>query len=97
MTVVAGIFGLEYSTVLFPCRCPALLVVGDTSPAVEAVVSFTPASRRHKKLWEMFAAQLSINVLLMLPQVECNSRLNPTKTTLLKVKMTYLMTFHVCF
>uniref|UniRef100_A0A3B4BGW3 Uncharacterized protein n=1 Tax=Periophthalmus magnuspinnatus TaxID=409849 RepID=A0A3B4BGW3_9GOBI len=35
--------------------CPALLVVGDTSPAVEAVV-------------------------------ECNSRLNPTKTTLLKVK-----------
>ncbi|KAG9332584.1 hypothetical protein JZ751_014682 [Albula glossodonta] len=34
-------------------RCPALLVVGDTSPAVEAVV-------------------------------ECNSRLNPTKTTLLK-------------
>lgn len=35
-------------------RCPALLVVGDTSPAVDAVV-------------------------------ECNSRLNPTKTTLLKV------------
>ncbi|XP_036415383.1 protein NDRG3a isoform X1 [Colossoma macropomum] len=35
-------------------RCPALLVVGDTSPAVEAVV-------------------------------ECNSRLNPTKTTLLKM------------
>ncbi|XP_072521503.1 protein NDRG3a isoform X2 [Salminus brasiliensis] len=34
--------------------CPALLVVGDTSPAVEAVV-------------------------------ECNSRLNPTKTTLLKM------------
>uniref|UniRef100_A0A3B3RX06 Protein NDRG2 n=1 Tax=Paramormyrops kingsleyae TaxID=1676925 RepID=A0A3B3RX06_9TELE len=34
--------------------CPALLVVGDSSPAVEAVV-------------------------------ECNSRLNPTKTTLLKV------------
>ncbi|CAF87343.1 unnamed protein product, partial [Tetraodon nigroviridis] len=36
-------------------QCPALLVVGDTSPAVEAVV------------------------------MECNSRLNPTKTTLLKV------------
>ncbi|XP_077437552.1 protein NDRG3-like isoform X2 [Vanacampus margaritifer] len=35
-------------------RCPALLVVGDTSPAVDAVV-------------------------------ECNSRLNPTKTTLLKM------------
>ncbi|XP_023652446.2 protein NDRG3-like isoform X2 [Paramormyrops kingsleyae] len=34
--------------------CPALLVVGDSSPAVEAVV-------------------------------ECNSRLNPTKTTLLKM------------
>ncbi|KAG7477938.1 hypothetical protein MATL_G00074870 [Megalops atlanticus] len=34
--------------------CPALLVVGDTSPAVEAVV-------------------------------ECNSRLNPSKTTLLKM------------
>ncbi|XP_072773142.1 protein NDRG3 isoform X6 [Taeniopygia guttata] len=35
-------------------RCPALLVVGDNSPAVEAVV-------------------------------ECNSRLDPTKTTLLKM------------
>ncbi|XP_009294965.1 protein NDRG3b isoform X4 [Danio rerio] len=35
-------------------KCPALLIVGDTSPAVEAVV-------------------------------ECNSRLNPTKTTLLKM------------
>ncbi|KAM8830581.1 LOW QUALITY PROTEIN: protein NDRG3-like [Synchiropus picturatus] len=35
-------------------RCPALLVVGDTSPAVDAVV-------------------------------ECNSRLNPIKTTLLKM------------
>ncbi|KAJ8257840.1 hypothetical protein GJAV_G00190300 [Gymnothorax javanicus] len=35
-------------------KCPTLLVVGDTSPAVEAVV-------------------------------ECNSRLNPTKTTLLKM------------
>ncbi|XP_042197611.1 protein NDRG3 isoform X3 [Callorhinchus milii] len=35
-------------------QCPALLVVGDTSPAVDAVV-------------------------------ECNSRLNPTKTTLLKM------------
>uniref|UniRef100_A0A8C8E187 NDRG family member 3 n=1 Tax=Oryzias sinensis TaxID=183150 RepID=A0A8C8E187_9TELE len=35
-------------------RCPALLVVGDTSPAVDAVV-------------------------------ECNSRMNPTKTTLLKM------------
>ncbi|KAI4877244.1 hypothetical protein NFI96_014300, partial [Prochilodus magdalenae] len=36
-------------------KCPALLIVGDTSPAVEAVV-------------------------------ECNSRLNPTKTTLLKAR-----------
>ncbi|XP_026879914.2 protein NDRG3b isoform X2 [Electrophorus electricus] len=35
-------------------KCPVLLVVGDTSPAVEAVV-------------------------------ECNSRLNPTRTTLLKM------------
>uniref|UniRef100_A0AAR2L3Z5 Protein NDRG3 n=1 Tax=Pygocentrus nattereri TaxID=42514 RepID=A0AAR2L3Z5_PYGNA len=35
-------------------KCPVLLIVGDTSPAVEAVV-------------------------------ECNSRLNPTKTTLLKM------------
>uniref|UniRef100_A0A3P9LSN0 Uncharacterized protein n=1 Tax=Oryzias latipes TaxID=8090 RepID=A0A3P9LSN0_ORYLA len=35
-------------------RCPALLVVGDTSPAVDVVV-------------------------------ECNSRMNPTKTTLLKM------------
>uniref|UniRef100_A0A3P8RT41 Uncharacterized protein n=1 Tax=Amphiprion percula TaxID=161767 RepID=A0A3P8RT41_AMPPE len=35
-------------------RCPALLVVGDTSPAVDAVV-------------------------------ECNSRMNPTKTSLLKM------------
>lgn len=36
------------------CRCSTLLVVGDNSPAVEAVV-------------------------------DCNSKLNPTKTTLLKV------------
>uniref|UniRef100_A0AAQ4RTX3 Ndrg family member 3a n=1 Tax=Gasterosteus aculeatus aculeatus TaxID=481459 RepID=A0AAQ4RTX3_GASAC len=44
-----------FKPLLFPPRsCPALLVVGDTSPAVEAVV-------------------------------ECNSRLNPTKTTLLKM------------
>ncbi|KAF1391077.1 hypothetical protein PFLUV_G00064850 [Perca fluviatilis] len=40
---------------ILSCRwCPALLVVGDTSPAVDVVV-------------------------------ECNSRLNPTKTTLLKM------------
>uniref|UniRef100_A0A674NEL7 Uncharacterized protein n=1 Tax=Takifugu rubripes TaxID=31033 RepID=A0A674NEL7_TAKRU len=43
--------GLFYSSYE---RCPTLLVVGDTSPAVDAVV-------------------------------ECNSRLNPTKTTLLKM------------
>uniref|UniRef100_A0A8C9R1R4 Protein NDRG2 n=1 Tax=Scleropages formosus TaxID=113540 RepID=A0A8C9R1R4_SCLFO len=46
--------GLNENTVK-TLTCPALLVVGDTSPAVEAVV-------------------------------ECNSRLNPMKTTLLKVK-----------
>uniref|UniRef100_A0A8C6M819 Protein NDRG2 n=1 Tax=Nothobranchius furzeri TaxID=105023 RepID=A0A8C6M819_NOTFU len=45
------IVGLNEDTVN---TCPALLVVGDTSPAVDAVV-------------------------------ECNSRLNPTKTTLLKM------------
>ncbi|KAM9351405.1 protein NDRG3-like [Symphorus nematophorus] len=45
--------GLNENTVT-TLRCPALLVVGDTSPAVDAVV-------------------------------ECNSRLNPTKTTLLKM------------
>uniref|UniRef100_A0AAV2M660 SH2 domain-containing protein n=1 Tax=Knipowitschia caucasica TaxID=637954 RepID=A0AAV2M660_KNICA len=47
------IVGLNEHTVN-TLTCPALLVVGDTSPAVEAVV-------------------------------ECNSRLNPTKTTLLKM------------
>ncbi|XP_069383716.1 protein NDRG3-like isoform X1 [Paralichthys olivaceus] len=47
------VVGLNESTVV-TLRCPALLVVGDTSPAVDAVV-------------------------------ECNSRLNPTKTTLLKM------------
>uniref|UniRef100_A0A3Q2PV42 Ndrg family member 3a n=1 Tax=Fundulus heteroclitus TaxID=8078 RepID=A0A3Q2PV42_FUNHE len=47
------IVGLNEDTVN-TLTCPALLVVGDTSPAVEAVV-------------------------------ECNSRLNPTKTTLLKM------------
>uniref|UniRef100_A0A8C5GFQ3 Protein NDRG3 n=1 Tax=Gouania willdenowi TaxID=441366 RepID=A0A8C5GFQ3_GOUWI len=47
------IVGLNEDTVK-TLTCPALLVVGDTSPAVEAVV-------------------------------ECNSRLNPTKTTLLKM------------
>uniref|UniRef100_A0A673H6V9 Protein NDRG2 n=1 Tax=Sinocyclocheilus rhinocerous TaxID=307959 RepID=A0A673H6V9_9TELE len=45
--------GLNENTVK-TLTCPSLLVVGDTSPAVEAVV-------------------------------ECNSRLNPTKTTLLKM------------
>ncbi|AWP09982.1 putative protein NDRG3-like isoform 2 [Scophthalmus maximus] len=45
--------GLNETTVT-TLRCPALLVVGDTSPAVDVVV-------------------------------ECNSRLNPTKTTLLKM------------
>ncbi|XP_033485539.1 protein NDRG3-like isoform X1 [Epinephelus lanceolatus] len=45
--------GLNENTVT-TLRCPALLVVGDTSPAVDVVV-------------------------------ECNSRLNPTKTTLLKM------------
>ncbi|KAM8863121.1 protein NDRG3-like isoform 4-T8 [Spinachia spinachia] len=44
--------GLNESAVI-TLRCPSLLVVGDTSPAVDVVV-------------------------------ECNSRLNPTKTTLLK-------------
>lgn len=45
--------GLNENTVN-TLRCPSLLVVGDTSPAVDTVV-------------------------------ECNSRLNPTKTTLLKM------------
>ncbi|KAM8755141.1 protein NDRG3-like isoform X1 [Sparus aurata] len=45
--------GLNENTVI-TLRCPTLLVVGDTSPAVDVVV-------------------------------ECNSRLNPTKTTLLKM------------
>uniref|UniRef100_A0A8C2WUZ8 Protein NDRG2 n=1 Tax=Cyclopterus lumpus TaxID=8103 RepID=A0A8C2WUZ8_CYCLU len=45
--------GLNENTVT-TLRCPSLLVVGDTSPAVDVVV-------------------------------ECNSRLNPTKTTLLKM------------
>uniref|UniRef100_A0A3Q0RCE8 Uncharacterized protein n=1 Tax=Amphilophus citrinellus TaxID=61819 RepID=A0A3Q0RCE8_AMPCI len=44
-------------------RCPALLVVGDSSPAVDAVV-------------------------------ECNSRMNPTKTTLLKVPILWVFFFH---
>ncbi|XP_027000706.1 protein NDRG3b isoform X2 [Tachysurus fulvidraco] len=47
------VIGLNEETVN-TLKCPALLIVGDTSPAVEAVV-------------------------------ECNSRLNPTKTTLLKM------------
>ncbi|XP_031422392.1 protein NDRG3b isoform X2 [Clupea harengus] len=45
--------GLNEETVI-TLKCPSLLVVGDTSPAVDTVV-------------------------------ECNSRLNPTKTTLLKM------------
>uniref|UniRef100_A0A3B4XAD6 Protein NDRG2 n=1 Tax=Seriola lalandi dorsalis TaxID=1841481 RepID=A0A3B4XAD6_SERLL len=47
------VFGVNENTVT-TLSCPALLVVGDTSPAVDVVV-------------------------------ECNARLNPTKTTLLKV------------
>lgn len=46
----------EYLQLLFfTHRCPALLVVGDTSPAVEAVVSDTPSSQELKQLWEAFA------------------------------------------
>uniref|UniRef100_A0A8C2BKK8 Ndrg family member 3a n=1 Tax=Cyprinus carpio TaxID=7962 RepID=A0A8C2BKK8_CYPCA len=55
------IAGLNENTVK-TLTCPALLVVGDTSPAVEAV---------------------SVEYFTL--QVECNSRLNPTKTTLLKM------------
>uniref|UniRef100_A0A669EBP4 Protein NDRG2 n=1 Tax=Oreochromis niloticus TaxID=8128 RepID=A0A669EBP4_ORENI len=47
-------------------RCPTLLVVGDSSPAVDVVVSVN-------------------TVCLCALQVECNSRMNPTKTTLLKM------------
>ncbi|XP_069099987.1 protein NDRG3 isoform X1 [Pleurodeles waltl] len=47
------VFGIEDDKTK-TLQCPALLVVGDSSPAVEAVV-------------------------------ECNARLNPTKTTLLKM------------
>ncbi|XP_077070255.1 protein NDRG3b isoform X3 [Siphateles boraxobius] len=47
------VLGLNENTVK-TLKCPSLLIVGDTSPAVDAVV-------------------------------ECNSRLNPTKTTLLKM------------
>uniref|UniRef100_A0A667X7V8 Uncharacterized protein n=1 Tax=Myripristis murdjan TaxID=586833 RepID=A0A667X7V8_9TELE len=55
--------GLNEHTVT-TLRCPALLVVGDTSPAVDAVVS---------------------DRFVSIAMVECNSRLNPTKTTLLKM------------
>lgn len=73
-------------------------MVGDTSPAVEAVVSgasddYNPSSQCAKKLGEGFvmptssgSSSLSVCLSLML-QVECNSRLNPTKTTLLKVML----------
>lgn len=54
--VVESGIHLDYNNmyVLLFFRCPALLVVGDNSPVVEAVV-------------------------------DCNAKLNPTKTTLLKV------------
>uniref|UniRef100_A0A668SAI1 Uncharacterized protein n=1 Tax=Oreochromis aureus TaxID=47969 RepID=A0A668SAI1_OREAU len=93
------IVGLNEDTVN-TLTCPALLVVGDTSPAVEAVVSgaggdYNPSSQCAKKLGEgfvmptssgslSFSSSLSVCLSLML-QVECNSRLNPTKTTLLKM------------
>uniref|UniRef100_A0A673JMK0 Protein NDRG2 n=1 Tax=Sinocyclocheilus rhinocerous TaxID=307959 RepID=A0A673JMK0_9TELE len=66
------VLGLYENTVK-TLKCPALLIVGDTSPAVEAVV-------------------------------ECNSRLNPTKTTLLKacdffpsLKQSAAALVHTCF
>ncbi|KAG8007420.1 Protein NDRG3 [Nibea albiflora] len=78
------VVGLNEDTVN-TLTCPALLIVGDTSPAVEAVVSYTPPFQYPKKLREVFAVtELRINHSLMF-QVECNSRLNPTKTTLLKM------------
>ncbi|CAF93273.1 unnamed protein product, partial [Tetraodon nigroviridis] len=50
-------------------KCPVMLVVGDNAPAEEGV-----------KFWEIFL-QMTIFVL----QVECNSKLDPTNTTFLKM------------
>lgn len=50
----SSIHDLGSKICFFPLRCPTLLVVGDNSPVVEAVV-------------------------------DCNAKLNPTKSTLLKV------------
>lgn len=87
-----------FKPLLFPPRsCPALLVVGDTSPAVEAVVSCNPSSQQLRSFWGKHLQLLVLFYflpqwsLLLLFQVECNSRLNPTKTTLLKVNLSSLV------
>uniref|UniRef100_A0A8C6UP20 Ndrg family member 3a n=2 Tax=Neogobius melanostomus TaxID=47308 RepID=A0A8C6UP20_9GOBI len=81
------IVGLNEHTVN-TLTCPALLVVGDTSPAVEAVVSSNSVSspkilmRGKIRTASAFKSKFLFSFLF---QVECNSRLNPTKTTLLKM------------
>uniref|UniRef100_A0A4W5NCD9 Ndrg family member 3a n=1 Tax=Hucho hucho TaxID=62062 RepID=A0A4W5NCD9_9TELE len=77
------VIGLNEDTVN-TLTCPSLLVVGDTSPAVEAVVSYRmmELNVEYQFLYVMnFVNLLSLNLF----QVECNSRLNPTKTTLFKM------------
>ncbi|KAK4828583.1 hypothetical protein QYF61_027673 [Mycteria americana] len=56
-------------------QCPVLLVVGDSSPAVDAVVGMP----------SLLACGHMAAHYLGSYQVECNSKLDPTRTTLLKM------------
>ncbi|XP_077842435.1 protein NDRG4 isoform X10 [Macaca mulatta] len=61
-------------------RCPVMLVVGDNAPAEDGVVS--------EGLWAHWGGGEGPGLLLKLapcPQVECNSKLDPTITTFLKM------------
>ncbi|KAH0501635.1 Protein NDRG4 [Microtus ochrogaster] len=64
-------------------RCPVMLVVGDNAPAEDGVVSVTPLRRRLRTCQNRWTGALL--QLAPCPQVECNSKLDPTTTTFLKM------------
>uniref|UniRef100_A0A8C7U2Z8 Ndrg family member 3b n=1 Tax=Oncorhynchus mykiss TaxID=8022 RepID=A0A8C7U2Z8_ONCMY len=66
--------------------CTSLLVVGDTSPAVDAVVVSTPIRDSVGQTEPCLNCCCISSIFFSRLQVECNSRLNPTKTTLLKMQ-----------
>lgn len=65
-------------------RCPVMLVVGDSAPYEEAAVSFTANSMACFVKWNQ--RLIFIFYFVCDNQVECNSKLDPTTTSFLKVR-----------